>query len=174
MIFGKKRPDIFTYITFIMNLILWITFMLWSIVSYYTIDLRDFIYKQKHIPIEHIIKERGRELGFDGQDFLERLSTVNGIGIVCWGVVFFSLILLFRKKKQFFYFFITPIVFYIGMLFFYISPSYFMQDTTTFDKIALLIMIASSSIFYYMLKNKDDDEEEFNFFGVEQGDEQTE
>lgn len=172
LIYGKEKPDFFTRLTFLLNLVLWATFMLWSLISFYTVEARDFIYRQKGIPVESIIKSRGRELGFDGDDFLQRLLTVNGIAIICWGTVFISLILMYRRSKRFFYPFIVPIVFYIGMLFAYISPSYFMQDTTAFDKIALLIMITSGSIYYYLIKNKEKDEE-INFFGVEEDDEQS-
>lgn len=169
LIYGKRKPDFFTRLNFILNLVLWSTFMIWSIISFYAVGARDFIYRQKGIPVESIIKSRGRELGFDGDDFLDRLLTVNGIAIICWGVVFIALILMYRRNKRFFYPFIIPILFYIGMLFAYISPSYFMQDTTTFDKIALLIMLASSTIYYFLIKDKDKDEE-INFFGVEDED----
>jgi hypothetical protein len=166
LIYGKEKPDFFTRMNFLLNLILWAAFMIWSLISFYTVGARDFIYRQKGIPVESIIKSRGRELGFEGDDFLQRLLTVNGISIICWTVVFIALILMYRRSKRFFFPFIVPIVFYIGMLFFYISPSYFFEDTTTFDKIALLIMLTSASIYYYLIKNKEKDEE-INFFGVE-------
>ena len=105
-------------------------------------------------------------MGFDGDDFLQRLLTVNGISVICWAIVFIALILMYRRSKHFFYPFIVPILFYTGMLFIYISPSYFLQDTTAFDKVALLIMILSGSIFYYLIKNNEKDDE-INFFGVE-------
>lgn len=166
LIYGKEKPDFFTRINFLLNLILWATFMIWSLISFYAVNARDFIYRQKGIPVESIIKSRGRELEFEGEDFLQRLLTVNGISIICWAAVFIALILMYRRSKRFFYLFIVPILFYIGMLFFYISPTYFFEDTTTFDKVALLIMLTSASIYYYLIKNKEKDEE-INFFGVE-------
>lgn len=169
LIYGKRKPDFFTRINFILNLVLWATFMIWSVISFYAVGSREFIYRQKGIPVESIIKSRGRELGFNGEDFLQRLLTVNGIAIICWGIVFVALILMYRRNKIFFYPFIVPILFYIGMLFAYISPSYFMQDTTTFDKIALITMLASGTIYYFLIKDKEKDEE-INFFGVEEDD----
>lgn len=169
LIYGKRKPDFFTRINFILNLVLWATFMIWSVISFYAVGSREFIYRQKGIPVESIIKSRGRELGFNGEDFLHRLLTVNGIAIICWGIVFVALILMYRRNKIFFYPFIVPILLYIGMLFAYISPSYFMQDTTTFDKIALITMLASGTIYYFLIKDKEKDEE-INFFGVEEDD----
>ena len=166
LIFGKDKPDLFTKINFLLNLVLWAIFMIWSLFSFYTLEARNFIYRQKGIPVETIIKNRGRELGFEGEDFLQRLLTVNGISIICWGVVFLSLVLMYRRSKRFYYLFLVPILFYIGLLFIYVSPSYFFEDTTTFDKLALIIMLTSASIYYYLIKNKEKDEE-INFFGIE-------
>ena len=104
IIFGKKKPDIYTRITFIFNILIWLTFMLWSIVSYLAITMRSIILKQKGIPVEDIIQKRGIELGFEPNDFLPRLLTFHAVSIICWGLVFFGLILLYRKKKQFSYF----------------------------------------------------------------------
>jgi hypothetical protein len=172
LIYGKEKPDFFTRMNFLLNLVLWATFMIWSLISFYAVNARHFIYQQKGIPVEAIIKSRGRELGFDGDDFLQRLLTANGISVICWAAVFIALIFMYRRSKRFFYPFIVPILFYIGMLFFYISPAYFFEDTTTFDKIALLIMLTSASIYYYLIKNKGKDEE-INFFGVEADEDDT-
>ena len=167
-IFGKKEPDVITKITFYINLTLWGTFMLWSLISFYTINAREFFYEQKHIAVESIIKARGEELGFEGADFLSRLLILNGLGILCWSVVFVGLVLIFRQKKIFFNFFLSPILFYLAVLLLYIGPSYFMQDTTAFDKISLLIMLTSGSIFYFLIKNKKKEDEELNFFSIDE------
>ncbi len=166
LIFGKEKPDLFTRLNFLLNLVLWASFMIWSIISFYVVSARDFIYRQKGIPVESIIKSRGQELGLDGDDFLQKLITVNGISVICWAAVFIALVLMYRRSKRFFFPFIIPILFYLGMLFIYISPSYFFEDTTTFDKIALLIMLTSASIYYFLIKDKEKGEE-INFFGVE-------
>ncbi len=166
LIFGKEKPDLFTRLNFLLNLVLWASFMIWSIISFYVVSARDFIYRQKGIPVETIIKSRGQELGLDGDDFLQKLITVNGISVICWAAVFIALVLMYRRSKRFFFPFIIPILFYLGMLFIYISPCYFFEDTTTFDKIALLIMLTSASIYYFLIKDKEKGEE-INFFGVE-------
>jgi hypothetical protein len=154
LIFGKEKPDVYTQITFIINMMIWVTFMLWNIISYFTITMRSVIFEQKGIPVETIIQKRGIELGFEPNEFLPRLLTFHAIAIICWGLVFFGLILLYRKKKQFSYFILGGTVFYLGMSIFYLSFDYFLQDTTSFDKVALLILISSISLHAFLMKNE--------------------
>ena len=163
-VFGKKKPDVFTRLTFNINMIIWITFLLWSIISYFTLNSRAMVQQFKGIPVEKIIEDRGKELGFEHGDFLSRLLTFNGIAIICWLLVFIGLILLFRKKRQFIYFVLGGTVFYIGMSIFYLSFSYFMEDMTFYDKIALLIIVVSSIIHSYLMKNEREGGS-INFFG---------
>ena len=164
IIFGKEKPDVFTRLTFYINMIIWLTFLLWSILSYFTITSRHIILQHKGIPVEKIIQKRGAELGFEGSEFLDRLLTFNGIAIICWGIVFIGLILLFRKKKQFIYFVLGGTVFYLGMSLFYLGFDYFLEDITAYDKICLLIIIVSSIIHSYLMKNERDGGS-INFFG---------
>lgn len=166
-VFGKKKPDIFTRLTFNINMIIWITFLLWSIISYFALSSRNMIYQFKGIPVESIIMERGHELGFEGEQFISRLLTFNGIAIICWLVVFIGLILLFRKKRQFIYFVLGGTLFYLGMSIFYLSFSFFMEDMTFYDKIALLIIIVSSLIHSFLMKNERTGGT-INFFGEEE------
>lgn len=166
LIFGKRTPDLITKITFYINLVIWFMFILWSVVSAYSIGARDLIYKQKHVPIEHIIHKRGAELGYSGDDFVHRLSTYNFAGIILWFIVFVGLVLLFRKLKVFIYFSLGPIVIYLLLTIFYLGWDYFMQDTTTFDKIALFTMMISIIVYYFMMKDKAY-EDDLNFFDIE-------
>ena len=168
-IFGKNKPDMFTRLTFNINMIIVITFLLWSIISYFTIESRTMVKQFKGIPIEKIIEQRGLELGFEQGDFLNRLQTFNGIAIICWCIVFIGLILLFRKKKQFIYFVLGGTLFYLGMSVFYLSFDYFMEDMTFYDKISLLIILVSSIILSYLLKNEREGGS-INFFGEEERD----
>ena len=154
IIFGKKTPDVYTKITFICNLFIWITFMLWNSVSYFTITMRSVIFEQKGIPVELIIQKRGIELGFEPNEFLPYLLTFHAVAIICWGMVFFGLILLYRKKKQFSYFILGGTLFYLGMSILYLNFNYFLLDTTTFDKIALLILIVSTTLHAFLMKNE--------------------
>jgi hypothetical protein len=154
IIFGKESPDVYTKITFICNMFIWATFMLWNSISYFTITMRSVILEQKGIPVETIIQKRGLELGFGPNEFLPRLLTFHAVAILCWGIVFFGLILLYRKKKQFSYFILGGVGFYLGMSIFYLNFNYFLSDTTTFDKIALLVLIVSIALHTFLMKNE--------------------
>lgn len=172
LIFGKVKPDTFTFVTFIMNLIICCTFLLWSIISYFSISLKDFIEQEKGISVTEIIENRGSELGFGNGEFLDRLITFHAIAIICWTIVFVGIVLLYRKREQFIYFIAIPILFFIGMSIFYISYTYFIQDTTTFDKIALLVIIAGSVLHYFLMRNESKGGS-INFFGAIEDEEEV-
>ena len=154
LIYGRKKPDIYTIVTYYINLFIWWTFFLWNIISYYTITSRAFIKSQKGISVERIVENRGAELGFPPGDFLSRLTTFHAISIILWGVVFFGLILLYRKKRLFIYFTLVPVILFLAMNVLYLSFSYFGEDTTMYDKVALLIFVASCLMHSYLLKNE--------------------
>ncbi len=169
-IFGKERPDVYTRLTFNINMIIWFSFILWSILSFFTIKSRALILQIKGIPVEKVIQTRGIELGFEGDEFIERLLTFNAIAIICWAIVLIGLILLFRKMTQYIYFVLGGTLFYTGMNVFYINYTYFIEDTTFFDKIALLVLI-TSSIFHYSLLKKEKSGGNISFFEVAEEDE---
>lgn len=167
IVFGDEIPDKYTQFTFFLNLFFWFTFFIWSIASYLTISNREVIMDQKNIPVEEIIKSRGIELGFDGQDFLERLVTTHSIGVISWTIVFVGLVFLYRKKEIFIYFIAAGTLFYVGMLLFYMSYSYFKEDVTLFDKIGLLAILLSSTMYYFLLR-KENSGGSINFFEEEE------
>jgi hypothetical protein len=154
LVFGKRKPDIFTRVTFYINTVLWLSFMLWNVIGYFAISSRDMISEMKGIKVEKIIAERGVELGFEPADFITRLTVVHGVGILCWGAVFFGLILLYRKRKQFLYFVLGGVIFYVGLNIFYLSFQFFREDTTSFDKISLLIIVLSTVIHSFLMNNE--------------------
>ncbi len=154
LVFGKRKPDIFTRLTFYINLIIWLSFMLWNVIGYIAISSRKMITEVKGIEVEKIIAARGVELGFEPMDFITRLGVVHGVGVLCWGAIFFGLILLYRKRKQFVYFIIGGVIFYLGLNIFYLSFQFFREDTTNFDKIALLVMVLSTTIHSFLMKNE--------------------
>ncbi len=172
LIFGKQKPDIFTRVTFYINLLIWLTFILWSIMSYVSISARAFILQEKGISVEAIVEKRGAELGFEGGEFLDRLLTFHSISFICWMIVFVGLVLLYRKKIQFIYFVLGATLFYIGMHIFYLSFTYFVEDTTLYDKISLLILITGSLIHLYLMKNEQSGGT-INFFGDDVDDDAT-
>lgn len=164
LVFGHLIPDFYTQLTFYMNTVLWTTFIIWDILGYFTLTSREFILQQKWVPIDKIIANRGSELGYEGDEFFNRLTTFHGIAIICWLIVFFGLILLYRKNKRFIFFTVGGIVFYLGMMIFYLGWGYFIYDTTTFDKIALLIMLTSIGLRHYLMR-RDNIDGGVGFFG---------
>lgn len=154
IVFGKRKPDIFTRLTFYINLVIWVSFMLWNVIGYLAISSRKMITEVKGIEVEKIIAERGIELGFEPMDFIARIGVVHGVGVLCWGAIFFGLVLLYRKRKQFIYFIAGGVLFYVGLNVFYLSFQFFREDTTNFDKIALLVMLLSATIHSFLMKNE--------------------
>lgn len=173
LVYGKKKPDMYTRIAFVINMIIWVTFFLWNIISYFVITNRDVLRIQKGINVERIIETRGSELGFEVGQFMNRLLTFHAISIICWGLIFIGLVLLYRKKKQFIYFTLAPLTFYIGMMLFYIGFTYFAQDTTMFDKIALLVFVVSILMHAYLLQNERSGGS-ISFFGETEDDKEDE
>lgn len=164
-IFGKKRPDTFTRITFLANLIIWLLFLIWSGFSYFAVTSREWIWEQKHLAVTWIIHQRGKELGFADDVFLERLEFSNLAAIICWTVFFVGLVFLYRKKKFFIYFTMIPLLAYIALNSLYLSFSYFIDDITLFDKILLLVSLLSLLISWFMMRSGSEDAGS-SFFGV--------
>ena len=170
IIYGRKRPDIYTLTTFVVNLVICLIFILWQVLSLVALYSREYIWQQKDIPVEAIINERGEQLGFEHGSFLDYLSTVYSLSLICWGVFFLGLIFLYRKQKRFIYFTIGPLLFYLGMLIFYLNFQYFIEDTTSFDKVALLIAFVSLIFNFYLLKSEKTNGK-INFFGLDSDEE---
>lgn len=166
-IFGKKRPDIFTRLTFYTNLFIWFVFLIWSGFGYFAVVSRDWIWQQKGIPVTTIIEQRGIQLGFTDGTFLGKLEFAYLISFLCWGVFFVGLVLLYRKKKLFTYFTLFPIGIYLILNGLYLSFDHFLEDITWFDKILLLVSVVSLIIMAFMIKSERDGGS-MNFFGVDQ------
>jgi hypothetical protein len=164
-IFGKKRPDIYTRLTFLTNLVIWLLFLIWSSFSYFAVASREWIWQQKGIAVTWIIERRGGQLGFEEGVFLNRLEWANLIGLCCWILFFIGLIFLYRKKRVFIYFTLIPLLAYIGINSLYLSFTYFVEDITLFDKILLLISLVSLTISAYFIRGERDGSP-VNFFGV--------
>jgi hypothetical protein len=170
-LFGEEKPDGYTQVTFYINLILWAIFFLWSCISYFAISLRTLIEEQKSIPVEGILMNRGIELGFQPNDFLDRLTTFHLISVLCWIAVLVGLIFLWRKDLRFVYYYFGGTAIYIGMMLFYLNLSYYTEDTTFFDKISFIAMNAFGVMYYFLLK-KEKNGGSLSFFGEEDSDDE--
>jgi len=164
-IFSKRKPDIYTRLTFLANLIIWMLFLIWSGFSYFAVISRQWIWENKGIGVTWIIEKRGKELGFAENVFLERLEMANLIAILCWLVFFIGLVLLYRKKRLFVYFTFVPLIVYVAVNSIYLSFTYFIEDITLFDKVLLLISLVSLSISAFMIRGEREGRST-NFFGV--------
>jgi hypothetical protein len=165
-LFGNIKPDGYTQVTFYITCVLWVIFFSWSCISYFAISLRAVIEEQKSIPVETILMNRGIELGFQPDDFLDRLMTFHFISALCWIAVFVGLILIWRKDLRFRYFFLGGTIVHLGMMLFYLNLSYLIEDTTFFDKISFITMNALAVIYYFLLK-KEKNSGSLSFFGEE-------
>jgi hypothetical protein len=167
-IFGKRKPDVLTRLTFTANTVICLLFLIWSGFSYFAVNSRQWIWEQKGLAVTWIIERRGKQLGFDEGVFLERLEFTSLMALFCWMVFFVGLVLLYRKKRMFIYFTIIPLLVYIVMNSMYLGFSYFTEDVTLFDKVLLLISVLSLLITAYMIRGNRDNKESTNFFGVTQ------
>ncbi len=166
-IFGKKKPDIFTRITFYANVGICLIFTIWSGFSYFAVVSKDWIWQEKGIAVTSIIERRGAQLGFSEGVFMTRLEFANFASILCWLLFFVGLVLLYRKKKMFAYFTLIPIAIYLILNGLYLGFTYFMEDITLFDKILLLVSALSLVMMSFMIKSERE-EGSMNFFGVNQ------
>lgn len=147
IIFGEKRPEIYTRFTFYFNTAIWFVFLSWHLISYLSISLRDLIFVEKKIDVEALIFARGKILGFRPYEFLNLLLSYHITSAICWGTIFIGLILMWRKKKIFNYFIFVPFLAYVLMILFFLRWRYFMEDTTFFDKISLLIFVLNILVY---------------------------
>lgn len=166
-IFGKKKPDMLTRLTFIANLVIWLLFLIWTCFFYFAVNSRQWIWENKGLGVTWIIEQRGEQLGYEEGAFLSRLEISSLIAIFCWVVFFVGLILLYRKKKTFVFFTLIPLLTYIGLNSVYLGFDYLIEDITLFDKILFLISGVSLLISAFMIRGgRDTSDTTSSFFGV--------
>jgi hypothetical protein len=169
LIFGKRKPDVYTRITFYIGVVLSFVFLIWNGITYFALISADWIWKNKGVNVQGIIERRAQELDFTAEDFIGRLEFASFTSVILWLVFFCGLVLLYRKKKLFIYFTLIPLALYIMISTLYLSFTYFMEDTTMFDKIALLIL-GLSLIFHSYLMTNERNGGSISFFGEDQED----
>ena len=69
LIFGSKKPDIYTRVTVYCNTLIWFIFLAWHIIGFASISMREVIFTEKKIDVEALIFERGKLLGFQPYEF---------------------------------------------------------------------------------------------------------
>lgn len=165
-IFGKTSPDNYTQFSFFLALVIWLIFMIWSVLESVAIRMREIIVDQKEIDVTAMIEKRGQELGFEPEDFLGRLEAFHALSIGFWIVVFVGLVLLWRKNVRFIYVFFTGCGLYLLFMWVMLGFSYYAQDTTFFDKIAFAVLVGHTAVYAYFLK-REKSGNRLHLFGIE-------
>lgn len=150
-IFGKKSPDLFTKFVVFTNMLIWLCFTAWHLISYFAISLRDLIYEEKKINVQALIFERGIELGFSPYQFLNHIIKYHFISIFAWGFIFIGLALLWRKKRLFSFFIYIGIVSYAAILYIFMGSQYIATDVTLLDKIWVAYLFGSCTLAAFLL-----------------------
>lgn len=170
LIFGKENPDYYTQISFYIGLIIWLIFLVWTILGYTVLTNTEWIETEKGIEVQKMIAERGIALGFEGDTFQHALITFYTIALFCWAGMFVGLVLQWRKQPQFIYFIGGFAIIYLVSMWILLSFSYWYTDTTTFDKIAFFVFLGHSALFYFLLQ-RERQGEPLNFFGISEDEE---
>ena len=160
-IIGKNKPDGFTRLIFLINLLCWCLLTFWNLLSYIAIQLSDVIEENKKFSVNEIIRKNGRELGFEGQDFLEAISLYYFINIFIWGIVFIGLTMMYRKLKVYPIFFLGGLILHFVIMFYMIGMQYFIEDVSFFDKILYASMIVTGLIHSALMKKESDEKLEY-------------
>lgn len=145
-IFGKKSPDRFTKLIVYSNLLIWICFTTWHLISYAAVSLRDLIYEEKKINVEALIFQRGIELGFSPYQFLNHVIKYHFMSIFAWGFIFIGLVLLWRKRKLFSFFIYIGLVSYTAILFIFMGSKYIVSDISFLDKVWIGYLFVSCTL----------------------------
>lgn len=155
IVFGERRPDLYTRISCYLNLVIWFSFFLWHIIGYTAISLRGMIFEEKKIDVEALIFKRGETLGFRPYQFLNLLMEYHLVSSICWAAAFVSIVLMWRRKKIFIFLLLASLGAYLAQLISFMGWTYFMQDTTFFDKIMLAVIAANSLVFAIFMPHRE-------------------
>ncbi len=172
-IFGTQSPDNYTKFSFFFALIIWVIFMVWSVLGSIAIRMRNTIFDQKEIDVTAMIEKRGQELGFEPHAFIGRLEAFHALSIIFWIIVFIGLVLLWRKNERFMYVFFTGCGLYLLFMLVMLGFRYFAQDTTFFDKIAFATLVIHTGVYGYLLK-REKSGKKLQFFGIDDEDDEDE
>lgn len=156
-ILGKKKPDGFTRLIFTINIFSWFLLMMWNLISYAAIQLSDIIKENKGFSVNAIIRKNGRDLGFEGQDFLDVINTYLFANIFIWIIIFIGLALLYRKLKVYPIFLLGGLGIHFLLMFFMLGLQYFIESVSFFDKILYGIIIITTMIHSALMKKEQTD-----------------
>lgn len=153
-ILGKRKPDGFTRICFMIVLFVWLLLAVWNAISYFVLLSADVIYQNKGISVNAIIRNHGKKIGFDGQEFLDALTTFYLSNLFIWLVIFVGLVFMYRKMKAYPLLVFGGLIVHFAYMFFILGLQYFIEDISFFDKICYIVFIGII-IIHSWLMNKE-------------------
>jgi len=154
-ILGKNKPDGFTRLIYTINFTGWFLLMAWNLISYIVVQMAPVIYENKGLSVNAILRQKGRELGFDGEQFLQAITDYYFLSIFVWIFIFIGLALMYRKSRFYATFYFGGFVVHFTSMLLMIGFQYFLEDISLFDKIVYGIMLVTALIhFTLMMKEK--------------------
>lgn len=153
-ILGKQKPDGFTRISFLICLFIWLLLAVWNAISYFVLLSADVIYENKGISVKAIIRNHGKKMGFNGQEFLDSLTYFYLSNLFIWGLIFIGLVFMYRKLKSYPLFIFGGLIIHFGYMFFILGLQYFIEDISFFDKICYVVFLGII-IIHSWLMNKE-------------------
>lgn len=156
-ILGKRKPDGFTRISFLITIFIWLLLSVWNAISYFVLLSADIIYENKGFSVKEIIRIHGRKMGFNGQEFLESLTNFYFYNLFIWGVIFLGLVFMYRKLKVYPLIIFGGLIIHFAYMFFALGLQYFIEDISFFDKICYAVFIGIV-IIHSWLMNKERNE----------------
>ncbi len=154
LVLGSKRPDVFTRVVFSLNLFSWILFFSWNSISYVVLIMSNVIKENKGFSVNAIIRRKGRDLGFEGQDFLETITSFFLLQHFVWVIIFVGIILMYRKLRLYVLIYLGGFSIHFFMMFWMLGLQYFIEDISSFDKVLYGVMLLSVFL-HSLLLNKE-------------------
>src|SRR5690554_8069014 len=156
LILGKQKPDGFTRLMFSISLFSWFLLTMWNGISYFVLLTSEIIEENKGFSVNDVIIKNGQNLGFNGEEFLESITTFYFNSLFVWLFIFIGLALMYRKKRLYTFIVLGGLGVHFIYMFIVLGFQYFIEDVSFFDKILYAILIVSTMI-HSLLMNKEKD-----------------
>lgn len=154
IVLGQERPKLFTQIVFYLGVVITSIFGMWSTISILILKFPGYLKTNKQVDVEAIVGLRARELGFDAQDFYQKLELYHLTCVIVWIGILICLFLIWRSVKWANVVIIASILALTIFQLVLFGPTYWVEDTTTFDKITLLILLTLVVISHFTMTSK--------------------
>jgi hypothetical protein len=166
-ILGNKSTDFFTKLTFNLNLIIILLFLLWNILGAMVFNLKSMVLTHKTIDLDILLKDHATRLSLNTNQFHTDLETYFKISLMLWVIILIGNIVLYRKQKWFVYLLQLPMLLYILFTLFYFNSQFLREEISGIDKLLFLTLFLLSTFYYFKLKKEEVGNSE-NFFGIEE------